>query len=65
MNDLGMDSLDTVEVVMAFEDEFGKTTDCLMVESNLYLSQNNFCLHPQAWRFQTKKLRRYSRVTMP
>ncbi len=24
MNDLGMDSLDTVEVVMAFEDEFGK-----------------------------------------
>ena len=24
MNDLGMDSLDAVEVVMAFEDEFGK-----------------------------------------
>ena len=23
MNDLGLDSLDTVEVVMAFEDEFG------------------------------------------
>ena len=23
MNDLGMDSLDAVEVVMAFEDEFG------------------------------------------
>lgn len=25
MNDLGMDSLDSVEVVMAFEDEFGKS----------------------------------------
>ena len=24
INDLGMDSLDAVEVVMAFEDEFGK-----------------------------------------
>jgi len=24
MKDLGMDSLDAVEVVMAFEDEFGK-----------------------------------------
>ena len=24
MNDLGLDSLDAVEVVMAFEDEFGK-----------------------------------------
>ena len=24
MNDLGMDSLDAVEVVMAFEDEFGE-----------------------------------------
>ena len=25
INDLGMDSLDAVEVVMAFEDEFGKS----------------------------------------
>ena len=25
MNDLGLDSLDHVEVVMAMEDEFGKT----------------------------------------
>ena len=25
INDLGLDSLDVVEVVMAFEDEFGKT----------------------------------------
>ena len=24
INDLGLDSLDTVEIVMAFEDEFGK-----------------------------------------
>ncbi len=28
MNDLGMDSLDTVEVVMAFEDEFGELPYC-------------------------------------
>lgn len=26
INDLGLDSLDVVEIVMAFEDEFGKLT---------------------------------------
>lgn len=29
MNDLGLDSLDHVEVVMAMEDEFGKKPDCV------------------------------------
>lgn len=27
INDLGLDSLDVVEIVMAFEDEFGKLTE--------------------------------------
>ena len=31
MNDLGLDSLDQVEVIMAMEDEFGELTECLSV----------------------------------
>ena len=43
MNDLGMDSLDAVEVVMAFEDEFGK--QLLPPYDRLYrvIIQNKFC----------------------
>ena len=33
MKDLGMDSLDAVEVVMAFEDEFGKFRQLLYCTS--------------------------------
>lgn len=28
INDLGLDSLDVVEIVMAFEDEFGRLFTC-------------------------------------
>lgn len=33
INDLGLDSLDSVEIVMAFEDEFGQFhfIECLLV----------------------------------
>lgn len=30
MNDMGLDSLDLVEVIMAMEDEFGKSVSCAL-----------------------------------
>lgn len=41
MNDLGLDSLDHVEVVMAMEDEFGKKTSLSIVIKNTFWKTSN------------------------
>ena len=40
MNDLGLDSLDQVEVIMAMEDEFGEFTGVLLLVSTSLIHKN-------------------------
>ena len=48
MNDLGLDSLDQVEVIMAMEDEFGEFTDDLhLVSTSL---THTICNDNRTWR---------------
>ena len=46
MNDLGLDSLDQVEVIMAMEDEFGEFTDDLHLVSTSLTHQNVMTIEP-------------------
>ena len=46
MNDLGLDSLDTVEVIMAMEDEFGRFTysmTFLLQKFDVFIVSNKLC----------------------
>ena len=43
INDLGLDSLDVVEVIMAFEDEFGKCITVVTIPQHLLITQES-CL---------------------
>ena len=64
MKDLGMDSLDAVEVVMAFEDEFGKFPGAVIYRNLLCDLFFYMLLAHQVLRYQMKKQKRYSRAKM-
>lgn len=57
MSDLGLDSLDAVEVVMSFEDEFGKH---LTLAVDFIMSS----LFSQVVKYQMKKQRKFSAAMM-
>lgn len=63
VNDLGLDSLDVVEIVMAFEDEFGELFGVHLLE---FLHTHYFLhlMHMQVLRLMTSKQRSYSQPTM-
>lgn len=60
MKDLGLDSLDQVEIIMAMEDEFGEDKlrwDDFASFLSPFLTSPSSCFCPQALRFQTPRQR--------
>lgn len=64
MNDLGLDSLDAVEVVMAFEDEFGKHFSHFHPSVPLYSIILIACFILQAVKYQMKRQKGYLPAVM-
>ncbi len=72
VKDLGLDSLDAVEIVMAFEDEFGTLVCIYFPALNIPPLCLSFPTHTfpsslslKVLKFQTKKLKRFCPVKMP
>lgn len=58
MNDLGLDSLDVVEIVMAFEDEFGALQILVCTYWN-FIYHHNVYNNAQVLRLMMNKQRRF------